>query len=813
MTIFALFSVLSYGQTTDLIISEYGEGSSSNKYIEIFNGTGLPVDLSQYQLWRISNGGIWPEATYTFTVTSLSDGDVITIANNDTNTPDADDYNSGFCSWNGDDAVGLAKDDGSGTFVLIDAIGTDGDDPGSGWDVAGITDATKNHYLVRKSTICSPNIDWSSSAGTDETDSEWIVDVLDGTPPVTFNSHTTDCTPSTTPTLNWSTTIFTEAAANDGSIGNQISLILENESFATVGATLGEGTDYLVDYVPSGLAVSIITTSATEATIALTGNAVSHSNADDINTLEITFKNEAFTGGDASAVENFSKTDLVVDFDDPIATANLEWSETTFNEDIANDGSISNNIILTLTGETFTTIGTLLIEGTDYIVDNVPEGLNLGIIATSETTAGIGLSGNAINHANADDISNLEVTFKNPAFTGGNASVVANYSKTDLVVDFIDPPVLVWSAITFVEDIANDGSFSMSIDLTLLQDTFRVSGGATNLELGTHYTVDHVPAGLTVNIDAYTNSEASITLQGNATSHLSTDNISDLTITFLTEAFTTYTAEDVENSSNNALTVNFFDPFSTPDLVITEIMYNGPESGTDSIEFIEVYNNTAENINLLGYTMEGVTHTFGDVTIDAQTFGVLCYNSEAYNNTYGSQTIAWTTGGLSNGGETIRILNPVGDLIDEVTYNNSGDWPSISNTSENLGHSIVLCDLTSDNNVGTNWSLSLSSVGIQIDGKDVYASPGNEDEACDLSIGESIQNNLFSIYPNPVNDILTIEVENSSRVEIMDINGKIVKTLNILSKKSIDVSDLTQGIYFIKTSSKEGVKVSKLVKL
>ena len=54
---------------TDLFISEYAEGSGTNKYIEIFNGTGQDVDLSNYQLWKVTNGGTWPE--YTFNLSSI----------------------------------------------------------------------------------------------------------------------------------------------------------------------------------------------------------------------------------------------------------------------------------------------------------------------------------------------------------------------------------------------------------------------------------------------------------------------------------------------------------------------------------------------------------------------------------------------------------------------------------------------------------------------------------------------------------------------------------------------------------------------
>ena len=60
-------------------------------------------------------------------------------------------------------------------FVVLDWIGNFNGDPGAGWDVAGIVDATKDHTLVRKCGINSGNTDWASSAGTDTSNSEWVV--------------------------------------------------------------------------------------------------------------------------------------------------------------------------------------------------------------------------------------------------------------------------------------------------------------------------------------------------------------------------------------------------------------------------------------------------------------------------------------------------------------------------------------------------------------------------------------------------------------------------------------------------------------
>ena len=166
--------------TTGLFISEYGEGLGGNKkYIEIYNGTGASVNLANYQVWQINNGGTWPESTLTLSGTLLNN-DVFVIASNPTDVIGADLYvtpiNAAPLNFNGDDAMGLAYNGGSGiVFTLVDAVGTDGADPGTGWAVAGTANATVDKILIRKSSIFVGNTNWATSAGTNTSDSEWIV--------------------------------------------------------------------------------------------------------------------------------------------------------------------------------------------------------------------------------------------------------------------------------------------------------------------------------------------------------------------------------------------------------------------------------------------------------------------------------------------------------------------------------------------------------------------------------------------------------------------------------------------------------------
>ncbi|MXN93176.1 hypothetical protein GR160_18260, partial [Flavobacterium sp. Sd200] len=161
---------------SNLIISEYGEGSSGNKkYIEIFNGTGAAVNLANYRVWVAANGAAWPGASPSQLAGTLANGDVFVVANNSADVPGADWYISSL-NHNGDDAVGLAWNGGSGsTYNLLDAVGTGGSDPGTGWSVAGVANATVDRILIRKPSVKDPNTNWTASAGTNITNSEWTV--------------------------------------------------------------------------------------------------------------------------------------------------------------------------------------------------------------------------------------------------------------------------------------------------------------------------------------------------------------------------------------------------------------------------------------------------------------------------------------------------------------------------------------------------------------------------------------------------------------------------------------------------------------
>uniref|UniRef100_UPI00404B3C3B T9SS type A sorting domain-containing protein n=1 Tax=Flavobacterium sp. TaxID=239 RepID=UPI00404B3C3B len=177
-TLTLLMSFLAQGQATDLYFSMYGEGSSSNKFLEIYNGTADAVDLSGYSVELYSNGSATASNTQTFpAMTMLAAGDVYVLRNGSSSLAAiaaAADITSSVCNFNGDDAVSLSK-----AGVVIDVIGAIGTDPGTSWPVGSTTVGTLDKTLVRKLTVCSPNAVNLSSFGTTDANSEWDVFSVD----------------------------------------------------------------------------------------------------------------------------------------------------------------------------------------------------------------------------------------------------------------------------------------------------------------------------------------------------------------------------------------------------------------------------------------------------------------------------------------------------------------------------------------------------------------------------------------------------------------------------------------------------------
>ncbi|MCK9235776.1 MAG: lamin tail domain-containing protein, partial [Acholeplasmataceae bacterium] len=181
-----VFALVDCGQ---IYFSEYIEGSSNNKAVEIYNPTGSEIILTDFAQVKVySNGSSSPSSTINLTGTIAPYG-VFVLANTSANEDikAAADQLSGALTHNGDDALELVYDG-----VTMDVFGEIGFDPGTAWG-SGDT-STADHTLRRKVSIkkgdengsdaFDPSIEWDF----------YPINTSDG-----LGSHTSDCQSATEP--------------------------------------------------------------------------------------------------------------------------------------------------------------------------------------------------------------------------------------------------------------------------------------------------------------------------------------------------------------------------------------------------------------------------------------------------------------------------------------------------------------------------------------------------------------------------------------------------------------------------------------
>ncbi|MCX6247136.1 MAG: lamin tail domain-containing protein [Bacteroidetes bacterium] len=170
---------------------------------------------------------------------------------------------------------------------------------------------------------------------------------------------------------------------------------------------------------------------------------------------------------------------------------------------------------------------------------------------------------------------------------------------------------------------------------------------------------------------------------------------------------------------NNYITVN--GPLNSK-MVITEIMYNPPETGTDSLEFIELYNNDTVTVDLQGfYFSNPVTYTFPSYTVAPHSYVLIAKSASAMSHAFGVTALQWTNGSLSNTGTLIRFKDRFNVTVDSVQYGVAAPWDSVANGH---GPSLELCDPNSNNTVPSNWRHALEFAAVNAANDTIWASPG-----------------------------------------------------------------------------------------
>lgn len=158
-----------------LFFSEYLEGSSNNKALEIYNPGAAEVDLTGYNVKLYANGAVAPTATQALTG-SIQPGATLTLYNSSmtgalVSAIGGTKLVSGATNFNGDDAITLEKDG-----VIIDAIGQVGYDPGVEWVANNVS--TLNMTIRRRFGITGGSIPPARPA-TWDVSAEWTAFPID----------------------------------------------------------------------------------------------------------------------------------------------------------------------------------------------------------------------------------------------------------------------------------------------------------------------------------------------------------------------------------------------------------------------------------------------------------------------------------------------------------------------------------------------------------------------------------------------------------------------------------------------------------
>ena len=817
--------IVSTGFSQSLYFSEYAEGSSNNKYLEIYNPTCATISLEGYAYPSTSNAPTVP-GEYEFwnafdEGASISPGGVYIIAH-----PNADESILAVANEthpylsNGDDGYALVKGTEE-SYEILDWVGNWDADPGSGWDVAGVSAATQDHTLVRKGTVISGNTDWTASAGTSTEDSEWIVYDKD-TWDYLGNHDFTDIR----------TLLISEYA--EGSSNNKY-LEIYNPTCATISL---EGYAYpSTSNAPTVPGEYEFWNAFDEGASISPGGVyiIAHPNADE-SILAVANETHPYlsNGDDGYALvkgteESYEILDWVGNWDaDPGSGWDVAGvSAATQDHTLVRKGTvISGNTDWTASAGTSTEDSEWIVydkDTWDYLGNHVeialdPSGtvVNLSNSNTrlfeKDTTIYISVS---ITYPSSTNATTVDVVL-----TSGTASDLADYTTQTL---------------TFEAGSSDPDSVAITI---------------TNDEL-TEYKEDFVfeLQNVTGGENAYIGSSSTVTI--------SLDNDDYESTALVLNEFLSDPASDNENTTE----------------IEGDANGDGVRDGSED-EFIELINSGTESMDLSGFEIwdrSGLRHTFVDGSILPAGMPYVVFGGGLPVNIDNPLVDTASTGyiGLNNGGDLIVVKDKSGVEVIIFEYGSlshggandlrgdqdqsitrdpdiTGNFTLHSNTAGGLAFSPGLKNdnvsfdadgdgvaddydtcpdtpegATVDMNGCADSQKDTDSDGVTDDIDECANTPSGaavDSKGCELPLFVEKVSFVNKIYPNPASEILKVELDNSmvlNKYVINDLNGKVIETTVIGQKLrylEIDIKSFNNGLFILNLEFEKGNSKVKFLK-
>lgn len=225
----------------------------------------------------------------------------------------------------------------------------------------------------------------------------------------------------------------------------------------------------------------------------------------------------------------------------------LRYSATTIFESENNDGSIDQEVIISLQNTSATISGVNnedLIAAGKVTVGNVPDGLTLKATKVNDTSIKLNFEGNSLNHRLSNSIGDLSLKLEDTLFSQPITS--KRKEKNNIKIMFRDDSIQ-FSKDRLYESELNDGSVTDMLDINLTGSTTFNGSIGEDFVLSNKVNLSNLPAGLTANAAKISDQQILLSISGTADIHNA--DIDNLVVSFNDSAFDGARACDINGSN------------------------------------------------------------------------------------------------------------------------------------------------------------------------------------------------------------------------------------------------------------------------
>ena len=237
-----------------------------------------------------------------------------------------------------------------------------------------------------------------------------------------------------------------------------------------------------------------------------------------------------------------------------------------------------------------------------------------------------------------------------------------------------------------------------------------------------------------------------------------------------------------------------FAPPPPTTLLISEIMYNSPES-EDSLNYIELsqyYNQV--NLSEASF-VSGIDFVFPDSILSHGEAFLIVQDSVAFESVFGIHAMQWGPLTHLSPGTEIVLSRPFLSTRDSLIFDSIAPWPNLTN---GFGYSLHRCSPYGVAHSHENWGITSSSLGIQVNDYTINGTPGEYDWSCIVAdLTERGHSEVLKLYPNPNNGTFTLDfsqLQQDATLRIRNTMSQVLFERNV----SRGSTSLTQNIKFNK---------------